>query len=336
MKQVSAIILAYRDEPLLNQCIQAVLNSRHVDVEVVLVNNGSDSVRGVVDDSRMKILSPGTNTGFAGGCNLAASAATYETLVFINSDLIVEKDTIAALAGRLDDESVGLVTGAVVLPGSDRRINSIGNPIHYLMFSWAGSFGESFADHDAEEVVAGVSGALFACRREHWNRLNGFDDQFFAYAEDADISLRTWQSGRRVVFEPSAIGVHHYEFSKNTGKWFLLERNRMINVVTLYDTRSLALLIPILLPIEIGIFIASLRGGWASEKLSSWRWVLTHRDYLRERRLRILAAKKQRDPSWTRVLVGRMDIPQEFGLRVPEPVNWVLNLYWSALQRHLA
>ena len=335
MGPASVIILAYGDEPWLQQCIQAVLDSRDVEVEIILVNNGSDSVKDVSPHAKVRILTPGVNTGFAGGCNLAASVATHETLVFVNSDLIVSANAIAALIERLGDDSIGLATGAVLLPDDDPRINSIGNPIHYLMFSWAGSFGEPFAGHQLAEDVAGVSGAFFACRREHWRLLGGFDDEFFAYAEDADISLRTWQSGHRVVFEPTAIGVHYYEFSKNTGKWFLLERNRLINVFTLYEIRSLILLLPILLPVEFGILLSAIRGDWVSEKWASWCWLLTHRDYLRQRHKKVNRAKSQREPSWSHVLVGRMDIPSEFGLRVPRTVNWVLDLYWNAIKNHI-
>ena len=209
MRQVSVIILAYAEEPLLAQCVGAALESLEVEVEVVLVNNGSSSISDVGPDPRLRIVTPADNTGFAGGCNLAASHATFDTLVFANSDLIVRPDAIALLSARLDADTVGLVTGAVLLPGEPLMVNSIGNPIHYLMFSWAGSFGEPFASHDTEEKVAGISGAFFACRRDHWDQLRGFDPTFFAYAEDADLSLRTWQAGKSVVFEPRApLSIH--------------------------------------------------------------------------------------------------------------------------------
>jgi GT2 family glycosyltransferase len=335
MGPVSVIILAYGDEPLLAQCVDSALGSRGVQVEVILVDNGSGSVSEVTSDPRVRVLSPGSNTGFAGGCNLAVSHATTEILVFINSDLIVEESAIATLIALLDDESVGLVTGAVLLPGDEKRINSIGNPIHYLMFSWAGLFGEPFEGYSGDEPIAGVSGAFFASRRDQWLKVGGFDGEFFAYAEDADVSLRTWQSGHRVVFEPAAVGVHHYEFSKNTGKWFLLERNRLICFFTLYDPLSVVILMPIFLPVELGILLSSLRGGWISQKFASWRWLLTHRHYLRERRRTIAIAKVPTNPPWTSMLAGRMDIPPEFGLSVPSFVNWVLEKYWDVVRNRV-
>jgi GT2 family glycosyltransferase len=332
MREVSVIILAYGNEPLLPECVSAVLDSRDVIVQVILVDNGASSISEVASDPRLVCLTPGSNTGFAGGCNLAASHAVHEDLVFVNSDLIVRGDAIALLTSRLSDEGVGLATGAVLLPGEPLVVNSIGNPIHYLMFSWAGDYGEPFAEHDHEEAVAGICGGFFACRRDLWNQLGGFDERYFAYAEDVDLSLRTRQLSRNVVFEPRAVGIHHYEFTKNNTKWFLLERNRLMNFLTLYDRRSRWLLAPMFVPVEVGVLLAALRGGWAREKLHSWRWLWANRSHLRERRSLITAAKNESPSRWTTILSGEMDIPGEFGLRVPPAVNWVLGRYWRAVK----
>jgi GT2 family glycosyltransferase len=253
-------------------------------------------------------------------------------LVFANSDLLVRPNAIHLLTSRLDEPDVGLATGAVLLPGEPLRVNSIGNPIHYLMFSWAGAYGEPFDEHTAEEPVAGISGAFFACRREHWERLHGFDEEFFAYAEDADLSLRTWRAGRKVVFDPRAIGVHHYEFTKNNNKWFLLERNRLMTFLTLYDPRSVLLMLPIVLPVELGVLASAIRAGWAREKITSWQWLWTHREHLRNRRRDVASTTASSPTQWTSVLSAEMHIPAEFGLRVPTIVNWVLGRYWDLIR----
>ena len=335
MRHVSVIILAYGDEPLLEDCVRSALASRDVVVEVVLVDNGSSSVTTLAEDPRLRILTPGDNTGFAGGCNLGARAARYDDMVFVNSDLVVRDDAIAHLVSRLDDPGVGMVTGAVLLPGEPEMVNSIGNPIHYLMFSWAGDFGEPFAAHDHDETVAGICGGLFACRRELWRELDGFDDQYFAYAEDVDLSLRARQLGKSVVFEHRARGVHHYEFTKDNTKWFLLERNRLMNLLTLYDRTSRWLLLPVVVPVELGVLVSAFHAGWGREKLASWRWLWRHRDHLRRRRVRVAALKTDRGRAWTDVLAGEMHIPEEFGLRVPAAANWVLGRYWHLVRSHV-
>ena len=332
MQEVSVIILAHGEEPLLADSIAAVLDSRDVDLELILVNNEARLPESVEADSRVRVLSPGSNTGFAGGCNLAADSATHENLVFVNSDLIVRSEAIARLTRRLENHEVGLSTGAVLLPGEPALVNSIGNPIHFLMFSWAGDFGEPFTEHNHEEQVAGICGGFFACRRDTWDRLGGFDNVYFAYAEDVDLSLRTWQSNLKVEFEPRAQGVHHYQFTKNNHKWYLLERNRLMNFFTIYDLRSTLLLLPMFFPVECGVLFAAWRGGWATEKIESWRWLWRNRSHLRERRSRVNRTKDPRSAQWTDVLSGEMNIPAEFGLRVPRVASWVLNRYWISVK----
>jgi GT2 family glycosyltransferase len=286
-------------------------------------------------DDRVTILEPGYNTGFAGGCNLAVQAARYDTLAFVNSDLIVAKEALAQLVLPLQEEHVGLVTGAVLLPGTPRIINSVGNPINFLMFSWSGCYGEPYEEHGESSEVTGISGALFACKASHWERLGGFDAEFLAYSEDADISLRTWQVGRRVVYASRAVGIHHYEFSPSDQKWFLLERNRLINFFTLYSPGSTVLLLPIFLLVELGILIVSIRGGWWRKKIASWTWIGANRRYLSTRRQRV-SAMKSTSEDWTSHLTGSVAIPAKFDVHVPPIVSMFLAAYWRCVSRWMS
>ena len=112
------MVLAYGTEPLLGDCVSAVLASQRVDVTVYVVDNGAaPAVQQLPPDPRLTVLSPGMNTGFAQGCNLGAAGGDADIIVFVNSDAIVAPGAVDALVGALDDEAVGLVTGCVLLPG---------------------------------------------------------------------------------------------------------------------------------------------------------------------------------------------------------------------------
>jgi len=86
---------------------------------------------------------------------------------------------------------------------------------------------------------------------------------------------------------------------------------------------------------EIGVLASSFRGGWSREKLASWRWLVGHRDYLRQRRAAVSAHKSWASSRWTEVVVGEMHIPGEFGLRVPGFVNWVFGVYWRIVHPYV-
>ena len=89
----------------------------------------------------MRVLTPGRNLGFAGGCNFAADRAAGDVLVFLNSDAVAEAGAVSALCARLQDPRIGLAGASVRLAGQPDVVNSVGNPVHFLMFSWAGALG---------------------------------------------------------------------------------------------------------------------------------------------------------------------------------------------------
>ena len=333
--KVSVIVLAYGPEPYLDECIRSILDSEKVEVEVLLVDNGSSSVKKLPIDARLMIISPDENTGFAGGCNLGALEAKNDYLVFVNSDLLVEQGAIFQIIQRLNNREVGAVTGAVLLEGQNEIVNTVGNPIHYLFFSWAGSMGEDISLHQEACEVSGFSGALFALTKKLWENLEGFDETYFAYNEDVDLSVRIRQAGMRIEYEPEARGVHYYSFSRNKNKWFLVERNRLINLFTLYSEKSLVLLLPIICVVEIGVLVTSMRNGWWREKLSAWSWVTKNRRYLALRRQQVDRNKIGVKGNWTRFLHSKIEIPEGFGMHVPKFVNIFLAAYWKGVRRFI-
>ena len=126
-------------------------------------------------------------------------------------------------------------------------MNTAGNPLHVLGLSWAGGLGDPAPSTGSPRDVASATGATLVLRRSTWEALGGFPEPFFAYQEDLELSWRAWQRGWRVRYVPGAVVVHHYAFSRNPCKMYLLERNRLLLVLTTYGTRTLLLLAPALL-----------------------------------------------------------------------------------------
>jgi GT2 family glycosyltransferase len=330
-RRIDVVVLAYGAEPLLGACVAAVLASEHVDVRVFVVDNGAaDAVRRIPADPRLQVLSPGRNTGFAQGCNVGAAAGDAGTLVFVNSDAIVAPDAIDALAGALDDETVGLVTGCVLLPGTPAggtpRVNAAGNPVHYLGFSWCGGYGRPRSEYATGRDVASISGALFAVRRDHWRALDGFDPLYVAYHEDVDLSLRTWCRGLRVVYEPAAACVHHYEFGRHPPKTYLLERNRLVTWLSVPSGGTLRRLAVPLAVSQCMLLAYALTHRGGRDWLKAWAWVIRHPLIVRNRRRRVQAGRRVSDEAWIRLAEPVLEPHDPVGVRVPGPVNAVLRL----------
>ena len=283
----------------------------------------------------VRVLSAGRNLGYAGGCNYAASHATGDVLVFVNSDALVQPGALAALARRVAEPDVGLASASIRLAEDPAVLNTAGNPVHYLMFSWVGSLGEPAADHGELTEVASITGVTFAVRREVWDALGGFDADYVAYCEDVYLSLRAWQAGYRVVHEPEAVVLHHYDFARNSAKFYLLERNRLMNLVLLPERRTRRLVALPALVVEGGVLLVAVRDGWARDKVDGWRWLVKHRRSLAERRRGIQAARRVPDRDLARLLRGPLDPPAGLGPGVPAPVSRALARYWSWAEHRL-
>jgi GT2 family glycosyltransferase len=326
--KATAIVLAYGDEPWLGDCLTALADE---GVDIVIVDNGSTRPELVAEWQQrpdVTLVRPGSNLGFAGGCNLGAAAASGDVLMFVNSDAIVQPGTVAALTSALSREDTGLVCGSIRFADAPELLNTTGNPFHYVGVVWSGHFGEPASEHSLPVDVATVTGATFAVRRSVWEALGGFADEWFAYHEDSELSLRAWQRGWRVRYEPAAVVHHHYEFSRHPRKSYLLERNRLLNLLTLYQLRTLIVLTPMLTLFELLMIALSIRQGWLPEKVRGYRWILCNGGYVARRRRSVQSARVRPDrelaPMWAgRLVLASIENPP--GLRA---VNAVLEGYW--------
>jgi GT2 family glycosyltransferase len=334
---LTVVVLAYGEQPHLHAAVEAVLASRGVDVTVVLVDNGITSPS--LDDLRgrpgVRVLDPGTNTGFTGGCNLGAAGAQTPFLGFVNSDAVVEPDALAELVRVAARSDVGVASASLRLADQPELLNSAGNPVHVLGLSWAGHLGEPATAQPSEHPITSATGAAIVLRREVWAELGGFTERFFAYCEDADLSLRTWQRGLQVVYVPSAVVLHHYEFGRNPFKMYLLERNRIAMVLSLYERRTLLLLAPALLALEVGMCAVAAAGGWLPAKLRGYGWLAREHRWLRRHRQEVQRARVRSDRELAHLLTAHFDqqvLPLPVG---GAALNRLFAAYWTVVRSAL-
>jgi GT2 family glycosyltransferase len=333
--RVSAIVLAWLAEPMLRRSVEALLESEKVDVDVILVDNGctTDDVRVLSQLPGVSVVGNGTNLGFAGGCNLGVAASTGDYVALINGDAVVELGTLARLVQELTRADVGVAAGAVLLADDPTLLNSSGNMVHVLGLSWVGGYLERDTRTEPTEV-AGAMGAVLATTREHWDRLGGLGEDYFAYHEDADFSIRTWRVGLKVVNVPDATALHRYEFGRNPSKYYLVERNRLMFVLTLWSARALLVLGPPLLALELAMVALAIKEGWLREKVRGWAWLWRHRRRVLARRRLVQREKLVPDRTWMRVLTDRLDTPL---IQLPTGIKTVLNglmrTYWRVARR---
>jgi GT2 family glycosyltransferase len=298
---------------------------------VIVVDNGGD----VEAPEGVTLVSPAENLGFAGGCNLGARRGTGDALVCLNPDTVVAPGALAELVRPLEDPTIGIVSARLLLLDRPELLNSAGNEVHVTGIAWAGLYGEPAESVTELRDVAFPTGAAMAIRRDLFEELGGFTEELFMYQEDLELGWRVRLRGLRVVVNPAADVYHEYEFGRNPGKEYLLERNRLVFVLSAYSPRLLLLLAPVLVSTEAAMLLLAVKEGWARDKLAGWGWLLRHAGWLRRHRRETQRLRRVRDRELAAFLspvVAPKMIP------VPAPVRAVNPLvarYWNLVKKAL-
>lgn len=225
------------------------------------------------------------NLGFSGGNNAGMRWAMEHgsNYVFLhNADGLLAPACIEELVSAMEsDVSIGVAQAMVLLYPETNLINSSGNEFHYLGFGYSRDYRVPIADCRVRNIedIGYASGAALLMRTDLLARHGLWEEAYFMYHEDTDYSLRLRLLGFRAVVASHAIFFHKYSFAKSIQKYFWIERNRYVLLFLFYRLRTLAILLPMLLAVEIGLFFFSIKGGWWREKLRMYRYWLIPRHW---------------------------------------------------------
>jgi GT2 family glycosyltransferase len=227
---------------------------------------------------------------------------------------------------------VGIASASVRLLEDVALLNSSGGAIHFLGLGWAEDFRRPATVAATDRDVLAASGAAMMMRRDRFSELGGFTEELFLYHEDAELSLRCWMHGWRVRYVADAVVHHEYEFGRNPRKLYLLERNRLILVLTCYGRRMLVAIAPALVAYEIGITLLAIVQGWGVEKVDGWRWLVAHRDWLRQRRGAVQSSRRRSDRELAPRFAERFTGAQVALPSALAPADRLLGAYWRLVR----
>jgi GT2 family glycosyltransferase len=241
--RVSVIVVNLNGRSMLGDCLRSLWRQEYRDFEVVVVDNGStDSSMEFLDsvsDERLRTVSLPANRGFAAGCNAGIHVSTGDYIATLNNDAQAEPGWIKALVAVLDEDSgTGMCASKILFAGDRGRIDKVGHLIYMDGLNHGRGSGEMDSgqfDHVEEVLFPDAAAALY--RREMLDQIGLFDEQFFAYGDDADLGLRGRIAGWRCIYVPAALVYHIHsatagEFSAL--KAFLIERNRIWVAIKLF------------------------------------------------------------------------------------------------------
>ena len=208
------VIPNWNGEDFIADCLSS-LKKQTQEHTVVVVENGSidDSVK-IIEKQfpEIVLLKQSMNHGFAGGVNIGIKYALNKKANFValfNNDAVADKGWLKNLVSQIkNDKKAGIVTSKLLLDDK-KHIDSTGD--FYSIWGMPFPRGRNHFDkgqYDTTEAVFAASGGASLYRAEMLRDIGLFDEDFFAYYEDVDISFRAQLAGWNVVYEPTAVAYH--------------------------------------------------------------------------------------------------------------------------------
>lgn len=222
---VDIVIVNWNAGPQLAACLRSIAEHGGGAVaSVVVVDNGSRDGSDQVDvpGLSLEIIRTGENLGFGRACNLGARRGSSRYLLFLNPDAELRAGALGRAVAWLDDpaqERTGVVGVRLVdARGEVHRHcarfptwrSFIGNSLGLtrILRRWFPPIPMLEFDHQSSRRVDHVMGAFYFMRRELFAQLGGFDEDFFVYLEDLDLSRRVYRAGYDIHYLAEAEAYH--------------------------------------------------------------------------------------------------------------------------------
>lgn len=223
--KIAVIILNFKGWQDTKKCLNALNEQTYDNFEVFLIDNGSKDGKSIPElkkeikkikkaNSNFKITfrEEEKNTGFTGGVNIGLKWAIenkFEAGALLNNDTMPKKDWLTNLANAMKEQKADAVT-SLMLDKNGEFIDDAGD----LYSTWGIPYmrDENKPKDEAPEsgFIFGATGGATLYRTEVFEEIGFFDEDFFAYNEDVDISWRMQLAGKTVWYEKSAVVLHKH------------------------------------------------------------------------------------------------------------------------------
>ena len=198
-------------------CIDAVLAQSYRDFHIMLIDNGShdgslEKLEKFENHQDITFHKEPVNLGFAGGVNVGIRHAIEHKFAYVallNNDAVLTKDWLQILLEKIEKVKASSITG-LLLDSGGKKIESTGDSYSRWGLPFPRQRDEDVsAALDSGYVFGGTAGAS-VYKTSLFEDIGLFDETFFAYFEDTDISFRAQLAGHKAYYEKSAIAYHDH------------------------------------------------------------------------------------------------------------------------------
>ena len=242
------VVVNWNRQVLLRSCLQS-LNQQEFDApfEVVVVDNGStDGSADMVESEfgsgaafRIKVIRNANNRGFCAANNQGFAASDGELIALLNNDAEADPHWLCTLAQLFQGRpEVGMAASKILVYEDPKRIDKAGHLVYPDGQNRGRGTGQlDTGQYDKIEEVLWPDGCAAMYRRAMLDQIGGFDEDFFAYADDAELGLRARIAGWKCLYAPQAVVRHHRGSTlgvRSARRMELIERNRVLLAFKLF------------------------------------------------------------------------------------------------------
>lgn len=217
--QLSVVILNYNVKYFLELCLKSVEQALvSINAEIIVVdNNSSDGSCQMVRQKfpSITLISNQDNVGFAKANNQGVKAAQGEFVCILNPDTVVAEDTFVKLLEFANSKSNLGAVGCKLIDGSGAFLPESKRNIPVVKVAMQKLFGNAdmyYANHLSSSDIGKAEilvGAFMLIRREVYHQVNGFDEDYFMYGEDIDLSYKLLQKGFQNYYYGETTCIHY-------------------------------------------------------------------------------------------------------------------------------
>lgn len=289
MSRVAVIIVTYNSAQFLPELIVSLKAMQHPagGVQFIFVDNASadhspELVREAMPDAAL--VREKENKGYSAGVNAGIRhplARGAEFIALLNPDTIVDERWLTELVKAMHVRPQAASAQSLLLYAQDReKVNSMGNSIHFLGFGFSNKNGLKRSQLPASRFqlhsITYASGASVLYRQRALEEIGLFDEDLFMYHDDLDVGWKFLLKGYQNILAPASMVYHHYEFSRSIRKYYWMERNRLLLLLTHYKAGTLFMVLPALAVLEAGLMLFALYRGFFAARLRAYLWIFTH------------------------------------------------------------
>ncbi len=222
---LAVVVVTYNSVADIPACVSSVLEQVEVDELVVVDNASRDGTAGWLlersaGEDRLKVLLNDRNRGFSAACNRGAGMVRAGVLLFLNPDSVLLPKSANCLLDAFENDPKTGIFGLKVFDwdGVTVQLSCRAFPSHGTVFfhryslltrlfpgnPWSRRYLSTAFTHKTAERFDWVSGCAMGVRRNVFQELGGFDEDYFLFSEDVDLCKRAWQHGFEVRYLPSA------------------------------------------------------------------------------------------------------------------------------------